>query len=72
MRRIDREIADRSAIESIINRASVCRLALSEDDQPYIVPLCFRYKDNDLYFHTSPIGILRAMFFHVQCNTGES
>ena len=56
MRRKEREITDRAAIESIILRSSVWRLALSEDNRPYIVPLCFGYEDNTLYFHSAPEG----------------
>jgi nitroimidazol reductase NimA-like FMN-containing flavoprotein (pyridoxamine 5'-phosphate oxidase superfamily) len=36
--------------------ARVCRLGLCEGDQPYIVPLCFGYKDNALYFHCAGQG----------------
>jgi uncharacterized protein len=64
MRKKEKEITDKSAIESIILRSSVCRLALSEDNHPYIIPLCFGYEDNTLYFHSAPQGkkldILRA------------
>ena len=56
MRRKEKEITDRAVIESIILRSSVCRLALSEDSRPYIVPLCFGYKDNTLYFHSAREG----------------
>lgn len=56
MRRKEREITDKAAIEVIIHQSSVCRLALSEDNCPYIVPLCFGYKDNALYFHTAREG----------------
>ena len=56
MLRKDKEIRDIAAIEDIICRASVCRLALSENDHPYIVPLCFGYKDNTLYFHSAGEG----------------
>lgn len=56
MRRKDKEITDKSVIESIILRSSVCRLALSENDHPYIIPLCFGYEDNTLYFHSAPQG----------------
>ena len=56
MRRKEKEITDKTAIESIILRSSVCRLALSEDNHPYIVPLCFGYKDNTLYFHSALEG----------------
>ncbi len=56
MRRKDKEINDIVAIESIIRKASVCRLALCQDDRPYIVPLCFGYKDRTLYFHSADQG----------------
>lgn len=56
MRRKDREINDIATIEVIIRKAQVCRLALSENGLPYIVPLCFGYKDNNLYFHTAREG----------------
>jgi len=56
MRRKEKEIKDKKAIEAIIKNAKACRLAISFDDQPYVVPLCFGYKDNTLFFHSSPAG----------------
>ena len=40
-------------IEAIIRKATVCRLGMLDGDTPYIVPLCFGYRDNTLYFHGS-------------------
>ena len=56
MRRKEKEIIDRDTIESILATSTVCRLALSGDDRPYVVPLCFGYEDNALYFHTAREG----------------
>ena len=56
MRREDKEVTDVTEIENIIRKASVCRLGLCENEHPYIVPLCFGYKDNVLYFHSAPDG----------------
>ena len=56
MRRKDKEITDKAEIESIIGRSMVCRLAMTDKGQPYIVPLCFGYKDNTLYFHSAGQG----------------
>ena len=56
MRRQDKAIHDRDAVEAIIRDSLVCRLALSDENRPYVVPLCFGYKDNTLYFHSSPEG----------------
>jgi len=56
MRRKEKEITEASAIEAIIKKSLVCRLALSDDNFPYIVPLCFGYRDRVLYFHGSLKG----------------
>lgn len=56
MRRKEQEITDKAAIEAIIHRASVCRLGMSKGDEPYVVPLCFGYEDNALYFHSAREG----------------
>ena len=56
MRRKEKEISDIDEIESIIRKSLVCRLGLADDGSPYIVPLCFGYKDNSLYFHSAKEG----------------
>jgi len=56
MRKKEKEITEASAIEAIIKKSLVCRLALSDDNFPYIVPLCFGYRDRMLYFHGSLKG----------------
>jgi len=56
MRRKEQEINDIATIEGIIRKGQVCHLALSENGRPYIVPLCFGYEDNNLYFHTAREG----------------
>ena len=57
MRRSEKEVADRAAVEAIIRRTTVCRLALCQNNRPYIVPLCFGYEDNTLYFHSANEGM---------------
>jgi nitroimidazol reductase NimA-like FMN-containing flavoprotein (pyridoxamine 5'-phosphate oxidase superfamily) len=57
MRRKEREITEKSMLEEIIHRAQVCRLAMSVDDRPYVIPLCFGYKDGNLYFHCAREGM---------------
>ena len=56
MRRHDREITSRESIDSIIRRCHVCRLAMCDNGQPYIVPLSFGYDGENLYFHAAPQG----------------
>ena len=56
MRRAEREIKDSDTIEEIVRKATVCRLGLSDNGMPYVVPLSFGYEDNCLYFHSAPEG----------------
>ncbi|MGD9057476.1 MAG: pyridoxamine 5'-phosphate oxidase family protein [Desulfobacterales bacterium] len=56
MRRKEKEITDRCEIDAIIRKSQVCRLGLSDEGIAYIVPLCFGYKDNTLYFHSATKG----------------
>ena len=51
MRRKDKEITEVAAIEAILKRNNICRLALFDAEYPYIVPLCYGYEDGCLYFH---------------------
>ncbi len=56
MRRKDKEIKEKSLLESIMKKAAVCRLAMSENNIPYVVPLNFAYKDGYLYLHSAREG----------------
>ncbi len=59
MRRKDRAVTDPAEIQSIISKADVCRIALVDDQQPYLVTLNFGYKPGDpanLYFHCANEG----------------
>ncbi len=60
MRRSDREVTDFSNLEQIIQQCDVCRLGLSENNTPYVVPLNFGYEINDgrltLFFHCAKEG----------------
>ncbi len=57
MRRKDREITDIALIEDVIRNSLVCRLGMSSNNQPYVVPLCFAYSDNTLFFHSAGEGL---------------
>ena len=57
MRRKEKEIKDVKEMESIIQGSRVCRLAMCEKDSPYVVPLCFGYRNKTLYFHTAVEGM---------------
>lgn len=56
MRRTEKEIGNRAEIDSIIRRSQVCRLGLSDRGSPYVVPLCFGYDGQALYFHCAREG----------------
>lgn len=56
MRRKEKEIAEREILDEILHKAPVCHLAMSDKDQPYVVPLNFGYHDNALYFHCAQEG----------------
>ena len=68
MRRTDREVTDPNQLLDIIRRCQVCRLALFDQEYPYLIPMNFGYEYRDdqltLYFHTAGTGkkldLLRA------------
>jgi hypothetical protein len=59
MRRKDRQLTESSEIEQIIARADVCRIALADNNIPYIVTMNFGYpggKNGCFYFHCAMEG----------------
>jgi len=56
MRRHEKQITDHGQLEALIAASQVCRLAMCDNGQPYLVPLCFGYRDSRLYFHSAGEG----------------
>lgn len=60
MRRKDREVTDYDEIMAIVEQCDVCKLAMIDNDFPYIVPMNFGYSTGDgsltLYFHGANEG----------------
>ena len=56
MRRKDKEVTDKKVIEEILTKSEFCRIAMHDDEYPYIVPLNYGYRDNTLYFHSAAEG----------------
>ncbi len=56
MRRKEKEIQDQTDISQIIRKCEVCRLGLSQNNIPYIVPISFGYDGEALYFHSTGSG----------------
>ena len=50
------KLADIEEIEKIIKKAIVCRIGLVDNDEAYIIPVCFGYERNSLYFHSASGG----------------
>jgi uncharacterized protein len=61
MRRKDREITDRAEMEAILAEATVCRLAMADGTEPYVVPVCFGYEGGVIYVHSAREGKKIAM-----------
>lgn len=59
MRQKNREIKDINKIAEVIDACEVCRIAINDEEYPYIVPLNFGYEMKDniiLYFHSALEG----------------
>ncbi len=80
MRRKDKEITDIGEILEIVAKCKFCRLGLSENNFPYIVPLNYGFSYDDgrliLYFHGATEGrkidIVRKnnnACFEIDCDT---
>lgn len=56
MRRKEKEITDRAALDKVIANAKLCHIAMVDDGQPYVVPVTFGYGNNAIYFHSAAEG----------------
>lgn len=60
MRRNDRKIQNTNDIIQVIKKCDICRLALNDNDYPYILPLNFGMQTENeqiiLYFHGANEG----------------
>ena len=56
MRRNDKEVNDPKIINEILTQSLICRIALFDEEYPYIVPMNYGYKENILYFHCAIKG----------------
>ncbi|MDO8943046.1 MAG: pyridoxamine 5'-phosphate oxidase family protein, partial [Desulfobacterales bacterium] len=56
MRRKEKEITDRAEMEAVVAEAQICRLAMCDGAQPYVIPLCFGYAGGTFYFHCAVEG----------------
>ncbi|MBT3377907.1 MAG: pyridoxamine 5'-phosphate oxidase family protein [Lentisphaerae bacterium] len=56
MRRSDKEITDRAAIDDIIRRCTICHMAMCDNGSPYVVPLNFGYDGKRIFIHCAGAG----------------
>lgn len=56
MRRQERKIDDENIINEIFSKSIICRLAIFDEQYPYIVPMNYGYNNNSLYFHCALKG----------------
>lgn len=56
MRRSEREITDREAVNALLRRETVLYLAMVDDGAPYVVPLSYGYDGEALYLHSAQTG----------------
>lgn len=56
MRRHEKEVKDKEYIEKLLTSSEICRLGLSHDNKPYVVPMNYGYSNHKLYFHCAKEG----------------
>ena len=56
MRRKEREITDKNFLDEILMNSTVCRIAINDNEYPYIVALNYGYSNNALYIHCAKAG----------------
>jgi nitroimidazol reductase NimA-like FMN-containing flavoprotein (pyridoxamine 5'-phosphate oxidase superfamily) len=56
MRRKDKEITDMAEIREIMEKARFCRIAMCNDNKPYVINVNFGIEDDIIYVHSAPEG----------------
>ena len=56
MRKKDREITDPSEIEKILKQGEVISVAMSQGDQPYVLPFNYGFLNGLIYIHSATKG----------------
>jgi len=56
MRRKEKQIIDPKLIEEILEMNTICRIGFVDGEHPYIIPLNYGYKDNNLFIHSAIEG----------------
>ena len=56
MRKANQEIKDPEIIEEILKGSEICRIAMVDEDVPYLLPFNYGYSDHTIYIHAAPAG----------------
>jgi ribosomal-protein-alanine N-acetyltransferase len=56
VRKHNQEITDKQVLQEILTQATVCRIAMIDHGEPYLLPFNYGYRDNCIYIHSAPEG----------------
>jgi nitroimidazol reductase NimA-like FMN-containing flavoprotein (pyridoxamine 5'-phosphate oxidase superfamily) len=56
MRKKEKEVTDVSVMEAQLQKAEIMRLAFCDADEPYVVPVCFGYREGKIFVHSAREG----------------
>lgn len=56
MRRKEKQITDQNLLLEILRNNTICRVALSDNNNPYIIPMNYGYDNNKIYLHSAKEG----------------
>ncbi len=71
-------VTDPQIIEETIAKTKICFLGMVQPDgAPYVIPMCFGFRDNTFYFHSGNTGskldiLARNPHVCISLNNGES
>ena len=56
MRKQNQEIKDKAILEDILSQSTLCRIAMMDQGEPYLLPFNYGYRDNCIYIHSAKKG----------------
>ena len=56
MRKTNQEIGDLAIVDEIIKKSHICRIAMMDGDQAYVLAFNYGYEENCLYIHSATKG----------------
>jgi RimJ/RimL family protein N-acetyltransferase len=56
VRKQNQEIRDKAILEEILSLSTICRIAMIDQGEPYLLPFNYGYRDNCIYIHSAQKG----------------